>query len=346
MPAVSAEIHPGDRIPDFDTLDDSGEVFSLYERFCGRPAVLAVVGDRDAAPAALVNLERLRADRPDWVIAAVVRTTQSQLRDWRAEHALRIALAADDGRIVSACLGSGDRAKPELHFLLDPNGTVAATAASTDGIISAASEAVVPDGEPAVVQATAPVLVLPRVLEPELCRELIASFASANEESGMLRVVDGKPVLQPDPTVKIRRDHSVTDDVLTGRVAERLSRRVLPEIHKAFYFPVTRFEQLKVVCYDAESDAGGGYFRLHRDNTTPDAAHRRFALTLNLNTGEYEGGHLRFPEFGPELYETPAGGAIVFSCAHLHEATAVTAGRRFALLTFFYGEDSARGPAR
>ena len=52
--------------------------------------------------------------------------------------------------------------------------------------------------------------------------------------------------------------------------------------------------------------------------------HRRFAVSLNLNTGDYEGGCLRFPEFGPHLYVAPAGGAVVFSCSLLHEeATAV-----------------------
>jgi hypothetical protein len=30
----------------------------------------------------------------------------------------------------------------------------------------------------------------------------------------------------------------------------------------------------------------------HRDNTTPDTTNRRFALTLNLNSDEYDGGEL------------------------------------------------------
>uniref|UniRef100_A0ACD5GVB8 Uncharacterized protein n=1 Tax=Desertifilum tharense IPPAS B-1220 TaxID=1781255 RepID=A0ACD5GVB8_9CYAN len=33
---------------------------------------------------------------------------------------------------------------------------------------------------------------------------------------------------------------------------------------------------------------------------------------------------------------------MVFSCSLLHEATDVTAGLRFALLTFFYGEREAQ----
>jgi predicted 2-oxoglutarate/Fe(II)-dependent dioxygenase YbiX len=60
---------------------------------------------------------------------------------------------------------------------------------------------------------------------------------------------------------------------------------------------------------------------------------------LNLNTGEYEGGHLRFPEYGPHLYRPGAGDAIVFSCSLVHEVMPISAGKRFALITFFYGED-------
>ena len=59
-------------------------------------------------------------------------------------------------------------------------------------------------------------------------------------------------------------------------------------------------------------------------------------MSLNLNTGEYEGGLLRFPEFGSQVYTAPAGGAVVFSCSLLHEATPVTRGKRFAFLPFLY----------
>ncbi|MCH8998765.1 MAG: 2OG-Fe(II) oxygenase, partial [Proteobacteria bacterium] len=44
------------------------------------------------------------------------------------------------------------------------------------------------------------------------------------------------------------------------------------------------------------------------------------------------------PEYGPQLYQPEVGGAVVFSCSLLHEATRVTSGRRFVLLGFFYGE--------
>ncbi len=41
-------------------------------------------------------------------------------------------------------------------------------------------------------------------------------------------------------------------------------------------------------------------------------------------------------------YRAPTGGAVVFSCALMHEAARVTAGKRYAFLPFFYDEAGAR----
>ena len=206
--------------------------------------------------------------------------------------------------------------------------------------IAAAVKDVPSLGASKVVSAVAPVLIVPDVLDGELRREVTAAYEeTGGAVSGMPRMVSGKPGLVADPSVKIRRDHTIAGTDLAARLTERIGQCVLPEIRKSFFYPVTRFEAFKVVCYDAGT---GGYFRPHRDNTTPDSAHRRFAMTLNLNTGDYRGGELRFPEYGSALYAPDAGSAIVFSCSHLHEVTDVTEGRRFALLTFFYGDQDVR----
>ena len=98
-------------------------------------------------------------------------------------------------------------------------------------------------------------------------------------------------------------------------------------------------ERYIVGCYRAGE---GGYFRSHRDNTTKGTAHRRFAVTINLNSTDYEGGELRFPEFGQRTYKPPTGGAIIFSCSLLHEALPVTRGTRYAFLPFLYDEAAAQ----
>lgn len=40
-------------------------------------------------------------------------------------------------------------------------------------------------------------------------------------------------------------------------------------------------------------------------------------------------------------YKEDSGTAIIFSCSLLHEATAMISGERFALLSFFYGDEDA-----
>jgi len=63
-------------------------------------------------------------------------------------------------------------------------------------------------------------------------------------------------------------------------------------------------------------------------------------MSLNLNTGEYEGGDLEFPEFDNDRYSPPAGAAVVFSASLLHAACPVTRGQRYVLLTFLHDQQA------
>jgi predicted 2-oxoglutarate/Fe(II)-dependent dioxygenase YbiX/peroxiredoxin len=186
----------------------------------------------------------------------------------------------------------------------------------------------------------APVLFLPSVLEPALCRRLIEGYETAGgQESGFMREKDGKTVLMIDHRHKRRSDWTIDDETLKDTVRQRVKRRIVPEIEKAFQFKITRMERYIVACYDASI---GGYFQAHRDNTTKGTAHRRFAVTINLNSDEYEGGELMFPEYGRTVFKPPVGGAVVFSCSLLHQALPVTSGRRYAFLPFLYDDAAAR----
>lgn len=197
-------------------------------------------------------------------------------------------------------------------------------------------------GPPAAHAGTplhAPVLILPRVLEPQLCRELIDLYRrDGGAPSGVMRERDGKTVGVLDDFKK-RRDATIIDETLLAGLRYRLARRLIPEIKKVFQFDATRIERFIVACYDA---ADGGYFRPHRDDTTSATRHRKFAVSINLNAEEHEGGDLRFPEFGPRTYRPPTGGAVVFSCSLLHEATPVTRGTRYAFLPFLFDEAGAK----
>ncbi|HVV92024.1 MAG TPA: 2OG-Fe(II) oxygenase [Hyphomicrobiales bacterium] len=185
-----------------------------------------------------------------------------------------------------------------------------------------------------------PVILVPNVFEPELCRELIRRYeAAGGSDSGFMRDVDGKTTLIVDHSAKRRSDHHIEDPPFRQVLAGRIARRLAPMVQRAFQFKATRIERYLVCCYEA---ATSDHFRAHRDNTTAGTAHRRFAVTINLNAGEYEGGDLRFPEFGPRRWRAPTGGAIVFSCSLLHEVDPVRRGRRFAFLPFLYDEEAAK----
>ena len=124
-----------------------------------------------------------------------------------------------------------------------------------------------------------------------------------------MRDFDGKTVGIVDHSHKRRKDYQIADEELQKETQFRIRRRLVHEIKQAFQFEGTRMERCIVACYDAGE---GGYFRPHRDNTTKGTAHRRFAVTLNLNSEDYDGGYLRFLEYGPQLFKAPTGGAVVF----------------------------------
>lgn len=189
-------------------------------------------------------------------------------------------------------------------------------------------------------EMVAPALVVPRVFEPEFCRRLIDIYeARGGAPSGVMRDIGGRTVGVFDD-MKRRFDVNLEDDLdLRREILQRIQRSVIPMIARTYQFRATRIERYIVACYDA---AAGGFFRPHRDNESRATAHRRFACSINLNAEDFDGGDLRFPEFGPRTYRPPTGGAVVFACNTLHEATPVTRGRRYAFLPFFYDEEGQR----
>lgn len=188
--------------------------------------------------------------------------------------------------------------------LLDPNLRVHSVLDGDDAIATALRELPSDDRD-------APVLLVPRVFEPELCARLVAEFErQGGEESGFVRDDStGRTVEVLDHSHKSRRDVAIRDPLLRNDFRTRIERRLVPEIQRAYQFAATRIERYIVACYDA---GAGGHFAAHRDNTTRGTAHRRFAVMINLNAGEYRGGELRFPEFGRRTYAAGTGDALVF----------------------------------
>lgn len=177
-----------------------------------------------------------------------------------------------------------------------------------------------------------PVLMIPDIFPADFCNELMDIWKNEGSAQSHLVVEDGGNVsLSYNYNRKIRRDHVVQNTApVHRRICDYLRQHVLGPIRKQFDVECRRVEEIKIACYER-----GGYCRVHRDNQSPSTAHRQFAVSLALND-DYEGGSLRFPEYGMCACRPPAGGAAVFHCGLLHEVTNVTGGQRFVLLTFLH----------
>ncbi len=322
--AGRGQLEVGERAPDF-VLSRAGVTARFYAYAGGRPT--AVVFDGDGDDLRLGDLADRLAGRDDVALCYV--TFQEP-----AGGAGAPLWADSDGTVAESY---GVVAGELTAVVLDPNlrvvGVVVGDRLATR--VTELLDAAVHRGPATQAVAPAPVLLLPRALDVAPRHRLIAVWeGQGGIETGVARL--SSDVL--DASYKRRRDHTVRDPELLRELSSVVGRRVFPEVRKAFAFRASRFEGFKIACYDAVT---GGFFRPHRDNLTPSTAHRVFALTLNLNDG-YQGGQLRFPEYGNELYRPAAGAALVFSCEHLHEVLDVTAGRRFVLLSFIYGQSADR----
>jgi predicted 2-oxoglutarate/Fe(II)-dependent dioxygenase YbiX len=320
----------GERAADFVLSGPSGVPARFYAHAGGRPIAVVFCGAQGDAE--LADLTRRVAIRDDVGVCCVVSNGTA--------GAAGVPTWFDHDGAVAEAYGvtSGEL----TAVVLDPNLRVVGVVVGegfAERVVELLAGAAHRD-RPADVVAQAPVLLLPRVLDAAYRDRLIQVWEhDGGADTGVERA--GNDVLDAD--VKQRRDLTIADRDLLSELTSVIGRRVLPEVGKAFAFRATRFEGFKIGCYDAET---GGFFRPHRDNLTPSTAHRVFALTLNLND-DYDGGQLRFPEYGNQLYRPEPGAALVFSCAHLHEVLDVTAGRRFVLLSFLYGaarSDTPRPP--
>jgi peroxiredoxin len=333
-------LSPGEPAPWFTAPTPSNPEF-VFDTAAGRYVLLAFLPKEDTATAAqalqMLSAHQGRFDDVAMSAFAVVRdpATAASVQDMRG---LRWFLDLD-GRVsrLYGALGD-DGVETPLWLLLDPTlRVIGRVQLSNSQMIFDHIARMRPPEQHAGVPLHAPVLIAPRIFEPELCERLIALHrADGGRFTGVMRDEGERTVAVMDE-LKKRRDVLVGDDGLQATIRDRLERRLFPLIKRGLGFKVTRIERHVVSCYDA---ADGAVFHAHRDSTTFGTAHRKFACSINLNDG-FEGGDLRFPEFGPRTYRPPPGGAVVFSCALLHEATRVTAGQRYAFLPFFYDEAGA-----
>jgi len=329
------DLAPGDRFPNFILPDQSGAAHAFLDRAKGN--VMLILGD--CGDPGLQTVERAGLSDSGIDCLALTSETPETAAARAARAGLTLPLLADSaGKIREALrrmLGFGPRGT--FAVLLDRNQRILEARVDMDGSAlvawALARLRALPLPEPgAYLRGTAPVLLVPNVLTPDHCRMLIDRWERLGHEEGKVHsIVKGEETSRIHKVLKSRRDHLIMDDGVMKELATLVARRISPELDKAFGFTKFRFDRFTITCYDSER---GDYFRRHRDNQTQSTADRRFALTLNLNTEEYEGGGLTFPEYGPHCYSPATGAAILFSCSLLHEALPVTKGRRFTLLNF------------
>jgi peroxiredoxin len=336
----------GEAAPWFHGTTLGGNDAYAFDTAGGRPILMLFFGTatNELAQAALAAMQEKRAlfddEKAAFFGVTVDPSDESEKRIRRQLPGVRFFLDYD--RAISRRFGAAEAAPSDVYrghwLVLDRTLRVRGRFPLADS--KAALEALARRIALPPMPDWAPDVAVPDVLEPALCRKLIELYeADGGEESGFMRDVGGMTKLLLDPRHKVRRDYLVEDPELARELNLRIIHRLLPMVKRAFQYQATRLERLLVGCYEAET---GGHFRAHRDDTSLGTAHRRFAVTINLNAEEYEGGDLMFPEYGPRTYRAPTGGAIVFSCSLLHQAMPVTKGRRFAFLPFLYDDAGAK----
>ncbi|HUL06042.1 MAG TPA: 2OG-Fe(II) oxygenase [Candidatus Acidoferrum sp.] len=344
-PVAPRPLEAGDPAPHVVALDEGGKpAHSSADLVTGRPLVLLFCPGGEAATI-LLGAFRDRAAEFAALDAIVQAVSREPLETNGATHAalgLPFKLLTDATGNVFRTYGAERDAQA---VVLDPNHRVAA-------ILRGHAEAALPDDALAYlrrafpprglrVQAQAPILLLPRALAEAECARLIEQFhrpvnvwttdgfrsAGHNQEQGDFKVNHAGVYGQ-------LTEYVLREPALQQFLDQRFARRVAPEMRKAFQTGVTQRENYRIARYDSTA---GGVLHPHRDNSTKETAHRRFTMTINLNAGEYEGGALRFREYGDHFYEVERGTAVVWSATLLHEVMPVTKGARYVLGVHMYG---------
>ena len=340
-------LRPGDRVPDFALPGLDGKLRKFVWSFVGDPVALLAVADLTALDP--VQFAALRAACEQASTALLVVAGNEIARATPAWTKLGAApeqpllLCDPKGQYLSALLAQGGAVAfgqamgpRQRVIVLDPNQRVAGTfdtralLAAAEGIGALAASVRADGGADLLLKtAMAPVMVLPRVFEPDFCTQLIRLWGKGDHgDSGVSSRYGNVDMAK----LKRTEDYMIVEPMMQKAVSDRLAYRIGPELTKVFAFDREfTFDAHVVLSYSAE---GKHFFAAHRDNGAPVTADRAFAVSLNLND-DFEGGELVFPEYAGVRVSPPAGAAAVFSCGLLHKVGPVTRGRRYVLTTFF-----------
>ncbi len=339
---ISAVLAAGDIAPScvLPSLDD--RIVNIQaDAIAGHPVVLLFCPNFSESNT--TSLKALVAARPSFVAAGaqVFVVTLGDGENARKQHIPFPLLLDREGDVFRSF--DADTRDSSTTVVLRPNQHVLVILKSTPSLQVTEAleelERLAPERRTVLMAYHPPVLLVPDVLSQDECRHLITVYETRGRQ--FMPPGPGIDYIGTDYKMRIpehgrvdRVDHWIVDRDTETLLHRRIAQRVLPEIVRAFQYQITQWERLRIGCYQGER---GGKLHGHRDNVEP-TPYRRFAMSINLNTEEFSGGELRFPEFGDQRYRPDSGTAIVFSSSLLHEALHVTSGRRLVLLAFLFGD--------
>ena len=168
-------------------------------------------------------------------------------------------------------------------------------------------ETELPEMQAYLVKAHAPVLWIPDVIEPGLCKEIVSRN---NLESPFNSYID-----------------------------KRLYERVVPEVLKAFYFKPKKRKTPSIEIYSPHNQGPSKLLRVHAQESEITY---QYVMMISLNTPDedYIGGGLCFPEYSLGIYKATLGSAIVYSTFLLQERLPVISGKAIMLMSYFYDEET------
>jgi len=342
----------GDTAPWFQARSSAGRLVNL-NIFGGQYVVLSFLGSSTfgAIPQLIQEIERQRAvfDAIDACFIGISIDPDDERQKRLQPQSPGLSFLWDfDASISRMYDAARSQGRYIVHSLvLDPNLRVLAfIPMDGDGTAHARRIVEVLQSVPPVkeLEGLPPILVLPHIFEVPLCKALIDRHATdAGEGLGYATMENGRAVNKYDNAKRRARDWIIKDRDVISVLESRLRRRLFPQVEKVFQYSATQIEDFVVARYDAaEGGETGGFFVPHRDNTNPLTAFRKFAVTIALNSGEYDGGGLHFPEYSSRGFHAPTGGAIVFSCSLMHGVRPVTRGKRFVCPLFIFDDEAAK----
>ncbi len=278
----------GDRLPDFVLPGLDGKLRKFIWSFTGDPVVLLAVADLgliDAEPFAALRAACTAATTRLVVVSAS--QTPAATAAWKkfgAEPESPLLLLDQKGQFLPALLSQGGAVSfgqgmglRQRAIVLDPNQRVAGTfdtrvlAATTEAIGALADSVRANAGSDVRLDtAMAPVLILPRVFEPDFCTQLIRLWGKGDRQDGGVSSRYGNVNMNE---LKRTEDYMIVEPMMQKAVSDRLAYRIGPELTKVFAFDRQfTFDAHVVLSYSAE---GGHFFGAHRD-------------VLEEGVGEYE----------------------------------------------------------